>query len=306
MVREVMPEPTVVPKAFRKRTISLTYRRAAGDPLYGELLALLLSLRNAQRKVDRRLPRILPVVASLQEQAGREGGASHGVTRQWPGLRTIAAHWASALVRSLSDSRFVEVLPRIDAHLQELQGSLNAPVPLPYTQFTGELVVRSVRDVAEVRTNSRLLLNNGADEPSQSHRITIVLDGLRTFSEAKDLRLHLLSGVDECGWVVRGLPQLEQAVLLYDGMSELKVALEKAHNADIYNAAAHQYFQECRDRAVEVRDLFDGDRTVVSSGAHALLLEVDQLARNQLHEMLFPALEQLDILCTEDVIFTHA
>lgn len=85
-----MPEPTVVPKAFRKRTISLTYRRAAGDPLYGELLALLLSLRNAQRKVDRRLPRILPVVASLQEQAGREGGASHVVTRQWPGLRTIA------------------------------------------------------------------------------------------------------------------------------------------------------------------------------------------------------------------------
>ncbi|EMS57511.1 hypothetical protein TRIUR3_12276 [Triticum urartu] len=196
------------------------------------------------------------------------------------------------------------LVPFRDAQ-RKLRDSLDAPVHLLYDRFTGDVVVRSLRDVPEVRTNSRLLLNS-ANEPS--HRITIVLDGLRTFSEANELRLHLLAGVDECGWRgARGLPQPWLAwTSAGGGWRGLKAALEKVHTADVYNAAADQDFQECRARAAKLRYLFDGDLSVVSSGAHALLLVVDDLVRNQLHNMLFPALEQLDILCTEDVSFIQA
>ncbi|XBJ12304.1 hypothetical protein VPH35_016855 [Triticum aestivum] len=273
--------------------------------LYIDLNQSILFLRRAHEKVDRRLSRLHPVVAALQEQAARLEETTHGVSRPAPQTLNIARSlWTStsALAHSAGNSTYNVLIPCIANHLELLRASLAAPLALPYEWFTGVINICSLRDIADLRDISRPLLD---DEPS--HRIHVVVGGVRALVEAQGMHVQLMTGVDERRWVVQGLPQLAQAVMLSNGLSALKVALDRAHRGNVYSAdgevIAPEYFDDVRERASEVQDIVDSDPTVISSGAPALLTRVAELLDNERQDKVFDVILELNAVQLEGIIF---
>ncbi|XP_047044071.1 uncharacterized protein LOC124648330 [Lolium rigidum] len=291
------------------------------DFYLGQMQQALVSLQDTNHAVVRRIDRVRKLVDRLQVfWKPTQEELRHALSLGDPELRGIARRVSSFIRRLLAriPTRGNDVVDFINMRQHRVSNRLNRAIYLNHQLYSGQLNVRSLRDLNEVSAISAPH-NANAGLPVAVRQVHVQIQGLNVLSAATAMFDRVYEGIEQMGWTVQGLGALTTAKQLDDSLVAFRSTIYRLRNMDVVAPLGEvlkpELFNEMKQQALDINQImFDGPGSVVCEDVGQFVEMVIEVWRDSrlpdddhnIHTKLCKLWTALDFARTGEVFFRGA